>query len=96
MKTFGLSTGASPSPVHLLQLIQWVEMPFAKGVSAKSHVFDAAGNEANVDYMKLMKIVKDAGYTGYVGIEYEGSELSEPDGIMATKNLLENVGEALS
>ena len=66
-------------------------MPFAKGVSAKSNVFDAEGNEANMDYYRLMKIVKDAGYKGYVGIEYEGQELSEKDGVIATKKLLEKV-----
>lgn len=71
-------------------------MPYAKGVSAKSHVFDSKGNEANIDYMKIMKIVKDAGYSGFVGIEYEGSELSEVEGIKATKKLLERVGKALS
>jgi hypothetical protein len=43
-----------------------------------------------------MKIVKDAGFTGYVGIEYEGSELSPEDGIRATKKLLEKVGKELS
>lgn len=64
-------------------------MPYAKGVSAKSNVFDANGNERNIDYAKMMKIVKDAKYKGYVGIEYEGSELSEIDGILATKKLLE-------
>ena len=66
-------------------------MPFAKAVSAKSHSFDAEGNETNTDYLKMMKIVKEAGYSGYVGVEYEGSELSEDEGIMATKNLLEKV-----
>jgi sugar phosphate isomerase/epimerase len=71
-------------------------MPYAKGVSAKSNVFDAEGNERNIDYYRIMQIVKDAGYTGYVGVEYEGSELSEPDGIIATKKLLEKVGKALS
>jgi sugar phosphate isomerase/epimerase len=71
-------------------------MPYAKGVSAKSLVFDTEGNESNIDYLKIMKIVKDAGYTGYVGIEYEGSELSEYDGIKATKKLLEKVGKELS
>jgi sugar phosphate isomerase/epimerase len=71
-------------------------MPFAKGVSAKSNVFDADGNEKNMDYRKLLQIVKDAGYTGYVGIEYEGSELSEEEGIKATKKLLEKVGAELS
>jgi len=66
-------------------------MPFAKGVSAKSNVFDEDGNEANMDYYRLMKIVQDAGYKGYVGIEYEGRELNEKDGIIATKKLLEKV-----
>ena len=66
-------------------------MPYAKGVSAKSHDFDASGEETHTDFHKAMKIVKDAGYSGYVGIEYEGQELSEPDGIRATKVLLEKV-----
>jgi sugar phosphate isomerase/epimerase len=71
-------------------------MPYAKGVSAKTNVFDAEGNERNIDYYKIMKIVKDAGFTGYVGIEYEGPELSPEDGIRATKKLLEKVGKELS
>lgn len=70
-------------------------MPYAKGVSAKSHVFDAEGNEANMDYYRIMKIVKDAGYKGYVGIEYEGKELPEKEGILATKKLLEKVFESI-
>lgn len=71
-------------------------MPWAKGVSAKSHVFDEEGNEAEIDYYKMLKIVRDAGYTGYIGIEYEGTEMSEPDGILATKALLEKAGAAVS
>jgi sugar phosphate isomerase/epimerase len=71
-------------------------MPFAKGVSAKSHDFDAEGNETRTDYKKMMKIVIDAGYRGYVGIEYEGSKLPEADGIRATKKLLEKVRAELS
>ena len=66
-------------------------MPYAKGVSAKSKVFDAKGNETETDYRKMMKIVMDANYHGFVGIEYEGSKLSEADGIRATKKLLETV-----
>ena len=66
-------------------------MPYAKGVSAKSKVFDAKGNETETDYRKMMKIVMDAKYHGFVGIEYEGSKLSEADGIRATKKLLETV-----
>ena len=71
-------------------------MPFAKAVSAKSHDFDDNGNEIHTDYHKMMKIVIDAGYRGYVGVEYEGSKLSEHDGIKATKKLLESVREKLS
>ena len=71
-------------------------MPFAKSVSAKSHDFDDNGNEIHTDYHKMMKIVIDAGYRGYVGVEYEGSKLSEYDGIKATKKLLESVREKLS
>ncbi|MBT1698605.1 sugar phosphate isomerase/epimerase [Fulvivirgaceae bacterium PWU4] len=67
-------------------------MPFAKGVSAKAHEFDAQGNCIETDYTKMLPIVKSAGYTGYIGIEYEGSRLSEDEGIRATKALLERVG----
>lgn len=67
-------------------------MPFAKGVSAKAHDFDENGNCVETDYSKMLKIVKDAGYNGYIGIEYEGSTLSEEEGILATKALLERAG----
>jgi len=63
-------------------------MPFAHGVSAKTFDFDKDGNETTIDYVKMLKIVKDAGYTGHIGIEYEGSRLSEEAGIAATKALL--------
>jgi hypothetical protein len=70
-------------------------MPFAKGVSAKSYDFDEQGNCIETDYTKMLSIVKDSGYTGYIGIEYEGGKLSEPDGIKATKALLERIGNSL-
>ncbi len=71
-------------------------MPYAKGVSAKSHVFNAKGEEAEIDYLKMMKIVINAGYHGYVGIEWVGETPSEPEGVRLTKRLLENVQEILS
>ena len=71
-------------------------MPYAKAVSAKSHDFDAEGNERSTDFGRMMRIVLDAGYRGYVGIEYEGSNLAEPEGILATKRLLERVRDELS
>jgi sugar phosphate isomerase/epimerase len=66
-------------------------MPFAKAVSAKSHDFDESGNEIEMDYRRLMKIVLDAGFHSWVGIEYEGDRLSEREGIRATKRLLVRV-----
>ncbi len=71
-------------------------MPYAKGVSAKSHEFDAEGNEVNTDYYRMMKIIKEAGFSGYIDVEYEGAELSEDEGIKATKRLLEKAGKTVS
>ena len=69
-------------------------MPYAKAVSAKSNNFNTNGTEKDTDYSKMMKIVLDAGYRGYVGIEYEGP--NEMDGISATKKLLEKVRNELT
>ena len=63
-------------------------MPFAKGVSAKSDDFDGQGKEIHTDYEKMLKIVLDTGYRGYVGVEYEGKKLNEVEGIKATRDLL--------
>jgi L-ribulose-5-phosphate 3-epimerase len=70
-------------------------MPLAKAVSAKSHDFDERGEETHTDYHRMMKIVLDAKYNSFVGIEYEGDKMSEPDGIRATKKLLEKVHQDL-
>ena len=66
-------------------------MHYAKAVSAKSHEFDTSGNETGTDYYKMMKIVLDSGYNGYVGIEYEGTTHSEMEGIRLTLELLKKV-----
>nr|WKN36272.1 sugar phosphate isomerase/epimerase [Tunicatimonas sp. TK19036] len=73
-------------------------MPYAKGVSAKSLEFNQKGQEANMDYERLLTIVKDAGFTGYVGIEFGGDlqKINKKDGVMLTKKLLERVGGAVS
>ena len=70
-------------------------LPFAKGVSAKSHEFDADGNEVRTDYRRMLRLVIAAGYRGWVGVEYEGNGLSEAEGILATKKLLEKVRSEL-
>lgn len=68
---------------------QW--LPLAKGVSAKTLDFDAAGNCVETDYVRMFQIIKASGFKGYVGIEYEGEKLGEEEGIRKTKALLEKV-----
>jgi len=70
-------------------------MPKAFAVSAKSNDFDENGDEKTIDYMRMMKIVKSFGYTGYVGVEYEGERLSEEEGIKATRDLLIKIGQTI-
>jgi len=71
-------------------------MPWAKAVSAKAHAFDASGSETRTDYLRMMKIVVDAGYHGYVGIEWEGGKPDEVTGIRLTQKLLETVRDQLA
>jgi len=71
-------------------------MPYAKAVSAKSYNFDDQGQETIMEFSKILKIVKDAGYTGFIGVEYEGEQLTAEEGIMATKNLLIAEGSKLN
>ena len=64
-------------------------MPFAKALSAKSHAFDEQGNETQSDFFRMIEIAKENQYSGYVGIEFEGTIDSEEEGIIKTKNLLD-------
>ncbi|MEI6275537.1 MAG: sugar phosphate isomerase/epimerase family protein [Prolixibacteraceae bacterium] len=66
-------------------------MPFAKGVSGKTHDFDKNGNDTGIDYVRMMKIISDSKYTGYIDAEYEGNQLSEDEGIKASVALLKKV-----
>jgi sugar phosphate isomerase/epimerase len=77
-------------------------MPYAKGVHAKSHVFDTAGNDVETDFYRMFKIIKASGFTGWVSIEYEGGlfkmytkdakYLGDYDGVVATRKLVEKAG----
>ena len=71
-------------------------MPYARAVSAKSYAFDEKGNEKTTDYARMMRIVVEAGYRGYVGIEYEGKDGDELAGIARTRSLLETVRAELA
>jgi len=66
-------------------------MPFAKAVSAKSYDFDERGEETTIDYRRMLGIVTGAGFSSWIGIEYEGNRLSEREGIARTKALLERI-----
>jgi sugar phosphate isomerase/epimerase len=66
-------------------------LPYAKGVSAKSYAFNAEGYDTVIDYPKLLQLVKDSNFNGHIGIEFEGDQMSEPEGIKATKALIEKV-----
>lgn len=71
-------------------------MPYARGVSAKAYGFGADGRETTINYRRMLKIVKDAGFSGYIGIEYEGEEMPAYEGIRATKRLLTKLGSELT
>jgi sugar phosphate isomerase/epimerase len=64
-------------------------MPFAKGVSAKTYDFDSNGEQPKMDYKRLLDIVRASGYKGYIGVEFEGNNQSEEEGIRKTKLLIE-------
>jgi len=75
-------------------------MPYAKAVNAKTHAFDAEGNETTLDYRRILQIVRSSGYRSYIGIEWEpeeqGLEMTAYDGIKATQALLEADGAPIS
>jgi sugar phosphate isomerase/epimerase len=92
---FFIRRGPNPEEYDRYQGVDEL-MPFAKAVSAKTHDFDDAGNEIHTDYEKMMRIVVEKhGYSGYVGIEYEGGKLGEMEGIRKSKALLERVAAKL-
>ncbi len=70
-------------------------LPYAKGVSAKTYDFNAEGNETSIDYPQLLKTVKESDFKGYIGIEYEGERLSEHEGILASKNMVEKIWDTI-
>jgi L-ribulose-5-phosphate 3-epimerase len=70
-------------------------MPLARGVSVKPRVWDANGKDADIDLLRMMKIVVDAGYRGHCGIEY-GPEGKELEGVKDLRIQLERVRDQLA
>lgn len=70
-------------------------LPYAKAVSAKAYDFNESGGQDLIDYATLLKLVKDSEFDGHIGVEYEGNNLSEGEGIKATKRLIEKVWATL-
>jgi sugar phosphate isomerase/epimerase len=70
-------------------------MPFAKAISAKTYAFDKDGQETTIDYSRMLKMAKDSGYKGFIGIEFEGTGVSETEGIQLTRDLLINTGNKI-
>lgn len=70
-------------------------LPYAKAVSAKSYNFNEKGEDTKIDYYRMMKLVKESDYDGYIGIEYEGVEKSEHEGILLTKALMQKAWEVV-
>lgn len=65
-------------------------MPYAKGVSLKPTVWDDRGNETQLDYSRMMKIVLSHGFNGYVGIEHgtDGREWESIEEIRVNLNTI--------
>jgi sugar phosphate isomerase/epimerase len=63
-------------------------LPFAKGLSVKCIKFDSFGNEVNIDYAKMMPIVKAAGYNHYLGVEFEGEDIESKEGVEKIRKLV--------
>ncbi|GAA0877876.1 hypothetical protein GCM10009119_08440 [Algoriphagus jejuensis] len=69
-------------------------MPYAKGVSLKTMVWDDHGKEHPLDYERMMKIVMAHGFHGYVGIEH-GEPGKEWDGIVDIRSNLEMIRKTM-
>lgn len=63
-------------------------MPYAKAISAKTMKFDEKGNESFIDYTRMLSIVRDSGYNGYLGIEYSGDQFPYEKGVKMTIDLI--------
>lgn len=70
-------------------------MPYARAVSAKTMQFDAEGNEVNIDYVRMLRIIRDSGYEGFLGIEYGGDQYSHDRGIHMTIELVNRAASRL-
>ena len=71
-------------------------LPWARVVCAKIHEFTPEGQAANTDFLKMIRIIKDSGYEGYIAIEYEGEKPSPVEGVRLAQQLIAATLEKMS
>ena len=91
-KTSGRPPTLYDSCVDRFDMYDGIEklMKYAKGVSAKTHGFDSEGNDVDIDYKKMLQIVKKSGYSGFIGVEAQAFTMDPIEAIIASKKLLLN------
>ncbi|MDB4397614.1 sugar phosphate isomerase/epimerase [Akkermansiaceae bacterium] len=63
-------------------------LPWAKAICAKVHKINSDGEAAHTDFARMLKILKQGGFKGFIGIEFEGA--ADPvSGVLRTKKLIE-------
>lgn len=80
-----LDTGNFPSKIRY-EAIKMVA-PLAVHVHAKTYNFDKEGNETSIDYERVIEILRESGYEGFLSIEYEGAG-DETQGVRKSLKLL--------
>jgi sugar phosphate isomerase/epimerase len=63
-------------------------LPHTQTVSCKMHSFDGNGNQPDFDYPRLMKMISESDYSGYLAIEWEGRSLQPVEGVKASQALI--------
>ena len=91
-KTSGRPPTLYDSCVDRFDMYDGIEklMKYAKGVSAKTHGFDLEGNDVDINYKKMLQIVKKSNYSGFIGVEAQAFTMDPIEAIIASKKLLLN------
>ncbi len=90
-------SGGDGEPVKSYDSYRGVKelMPYAKGVSLKTTVYDDNGEQHPLDYDRMLRIVLDSGFRGYCGIEHTDAG-NEWNSIVQVRKQLEAARDKLS